>query len=120
MGRQRMGTPLMVGSKALISVASALVEAPTGSGRQGRIVVSHIDEKGCDLHVDFGEPKLSKSGNSYLVTYDTVKQGALKLAVTAYIPLGRDRARQRPTRTEDAQDVRTGEQRAAERFFDGR
>ena len=101
------------------TIASALVEVQ-GDGTQGqvRVIPGTLTDKGCQLEVSFGEPKMSKSGRSYLVTYDTLKQGALKMAVTVYIPLGKDKARRSETRGGDDWSARSADREAGERYFD--
>lgn len=102
---------------ALITVASALAEANKG-GDVGEVEVIECDEKGATLRVTFDEPRLSGSGNSYLVAYGRVKEGALTLVCTAYIPLGRDRAKPRPTNAGSRDEVSVpADVRAAERFY---
>ena len=99
----------------LVSVASALAEAQ-GDGTQGQVRVQpgSINATGCTLDVEFGEPKLSKQGKSYLVTYGSVKQGAMKIVVTAYIPLGKDKGR-RDGRVDDGPQDR--ERDSARQFY---
>lgn len=95
------------GEAPLMTVAGAMA---SGQGDAGTIEVLESNEGGCVIRVAFGEPRISKSGGSYLVTYDTTKLGALKIAVTAYIPIPKG---ERPRQTHVGDSVGTDEQRAA-------
>lgn len=96
--------------EALVTVAGALVDKAS-KGTQGAMEIVAIDDKGADIRVKFGEPKLSDSGKSYLVTYASGQEGSLRIVVTAYIPLGKDRAPRRQRQDEPFSDQRDAAQR---------
>lgn len=101
---------------ALITVESALVEA--GESSRGHVLIDDVTAAGCTIRMEFGEPTLSKSGGSYLVAYGRGKFGALTITATAYIGLGRDKARQTATRPGDRDEAAVpADRKAAERFY---
>ena len=97
------------------TIASALVEKTARAGGTAKLL--EIDGEHAVIELRFGSPKLSASGHSYVCGFGSVAEGALKINVTAFIPIPKSDRQRESTRVNDPRMDESTEQGAARRFY---